>query len=93
MRIGERANNLARVFNAREGRTRQDDTLPERLFQPLEGGALAGVAYPREDFERALTDLYEIKGWDTETGIPTRERLEALGIGWAAEKLATGGTE
>lgn len=87
MRIGERANNLARVFNAREGFARKDDTLPDRLFQPLESGALAGVAYPREEFERALTDLYEIKGWDIETGIPTRERLAELGIEWAAEKL------
>lgn len=87
-RIGERANNLARVFNAAEGFTREDDTLPERLFQPLESGALTGVSYPRAEFQRALTDLYEIKGWDVETGIPTRERLEELGIGWAAEMLA-----
>ena len=93
VRIGERANNLARVFNAREGFTRKDDTLPERLFQPLESGALTGVAYPREEFERALTDLYEIKGWDTTTGIPTRERLVELGIGWAADELATEDTE
>jgi aldehyde:ferredoxin oxidoreductase len=57
------------------------------LFQPLESGALTGVAYPREDFERALTDLYEIKGWDTTTGIPTRERLAELGIEWAADIL------
>jgi aldehyde:ferredoxin oxidoreductase len=90
LRVGERANNLARVFNAREGFSRKDDTLPERLFQPLENGALAGVAYPREEFSRALTDLYEIKGWDTETGIPTRERLAELGIEWAAEKLPAG---
>ena len=40
--IGERATNLARVFNAREGFSREDDTLPERLFQGLENGALHG---------------------------------------------------
>jgi aldehyde:ferredoxin oxidoreductase len=87
LRIGERANNLTRVFNAREGFTRKDDTLPERLFQPLEAGALTGVSYPREEFERALSDLYELKGWDVETGVPTRERLRELGIEWAADKL------
>jgi aldehyde:ferredoxin oxidoreductase len=85
LRTGERATNLARVFNIREGFSRKDDTLPERLFRPLEGGALKGVAYPRVDFERALTELYEIKGWDTETSMPTREKLADLGIEWAAD--------
>lgn len=91
VRIGERANNLARVFNAREGFSRKDDTLPERLFGPLEAGALKGVSYPRADFERALSDLYEIKGWDVETGIPTREKLAELGIEWAADKIKSTG--
>jgi aldehyde:ferredoxin oxidoreductase len=85
--IGERATNMARVFNAREGFTRKDDTLPERLFSPLENGALAGESFPREELEIALTKLYQIKGWQSETGIPTRERLEALSIGWAADML------
>jgi len=29
-------------------------------------------------------------GWDVETGIPTRARLEDMGIGWVAEELAKG---
>jgi len=87
LRIGERATNLARVFNVREGFSRKDDTLPDRLFQPLESGALAGIGMSREEFEAALTALYRAKGWDPETARPTRERLEALGIGWAAEVM------
>jgi aldehyde:ferredoxin oxidoreductase len=86
MRIGERATNLTRVFNVREGFSRQDDTLPERLFQPLESGALKGVAIDREAFERALTALYEVKGWDPTTAAPMRKRLRELGIEWAAEE-------
>jgi hypothetical protein len=31
--------------------------------------------------------LYTLKGWDVETGHPTRERLEALSLGWAADLL------
>jgi len=88
LEIGERATNMARVFNAREGFTREDDTLPERLFTPLENGALKGEVFPRDEFESALTFLYGLKGWDPETGIPTRERLEALSLGWAADLLA-----
>jgi aldehyde:ferredoxin oxidoreductase len=88
MQSGERAVNLARIFNAREGFSRRDDMLPDRLFQPLENGALMGVTISRPDFEATLTELYRIKGWDTVTGLPTRERLEALGIGWAADLVA-----
>jgi aldehyde:ferredoxin oxidoreductase len=87
LEIGERATNLARVFNAREGFTRQDDVLPERLFLPLENGALKGEIYPREEFETGLTVLYGLKGWNPETGMPTRERLETLSLGWAADLL------
>jgi aldehyde:ferredoxin oxidoreductase len=87
LEIGERATNMARVFNAREGFSRQDDTLPERLFQGLENGALKGESMPREEFDQALTVLYGLKGWDVGTGDPTRERLEALSLGWAADLL------
>lgn len=87
LEIGERATNLARVFNAREGFSRQDDSLPERLFQGLENGALKGESMSRDEFEQALTVLYDLKGWDPHTGHPTRERLEALSIGWAVEML------
>jgi aldehyde:ferredoxin oxidoreductase len=86
--IGERATNMARIFNAREGFSRKDDVLPDRLFQGLENGALQGEAIPRDEFERALTVLYGLKGWDPETGNPTREGLEALSLGWAADMLA-----
>lgn len=85
--IGERATNLARLFNARVGLSRADDDLPARLFQPLENGALAGVSYPRPEFEAALTELYRLKGWDVQTGHPTPEQLDALGVGFLKEWL------
>ncbi|MES0360072.1 MAG: aldehyde ferredoxin oxidoreductase family protein [Anaerolineales bacterium] len=86
--IGERATNMARIFNTREGFSRKDDVLPERLFKELENGALQGEAMPREEFEQALTVLYGLKGWNPETGNPTREGLDALSLGWAADMLA-----
>lgn len=90
LRIGERGINLARLFNIREGFTRRDDRLPERLFQPLENGALQGESLPRAQFEQALTWLYAIKGWDTQSSRPSRQRLEALDLGWAADLLEGG---
>jgi aldehyde:ferredoxin oxidoreductase len=87
LQIGERATNMARVFNLREGFSRKDDTLPERIFQGLQNGPLQGIPYPRDEFEHALTVLYNLKGWDAETGQPSRQRLEALSLGWAADLL------
>jgi aldehyde:ferredoxin oxidoreductase len=87
LKIGERATNMARVFNIREGFSRKDDTLPERIFQGLQNGPLKGIPYPREEFTHALTVLYNLKGWDSETGRPSRVRLEALSLGWVADLL------
>lgn len=85
LEIGERAINLYRLFNMREGFSSQDDDLPERIFQPLENGALEGESINRDDFYHARAQLYQIKGWNPETGLPTRERLKALSLGWAAD--------
>jgi len=87
LQIGERATNLARIFNLREGFSRKDDTLPERLFTGLENGALQGHAMPRDEFEQSLTILYRKKGWDPQTGIPTPEKLRELELNWALEML------
>ena len=43
LKVGERTVTMARVFNLREGFGRKDDTLPERLFEPQESGALQGT--------------------------------------------------
>ena len=87
LKIGERATNLARVFNVREGFSAGDDRLPERLYSPLEGGALIGVTISREDFQQALLELYELKGWHPKTTAPGRARLKDLQIEWAADLI------
>ena len=85
LQMGERATNLARVFNTREGFSRADDMLPRRMFSPLEGGALTGAACSRDDFERALDELYRLKGWDIKSGLPTPEKLRSLGLGYLVQ--------
>lgn len=87
LEIGERAVNMYRLFNVREGFTSKDDDLPGRFFEGLENGLLAGESMDREEFLTARAQLYAIKGWDPETGIPSCERLEALSLGWAADLL------
>jgi len=80
MMLGERTTTLARLVLAREGFTREDDMLPERLFQPLETGILTGTKLDRQRFEKALDYYYEMMGWDVKTGIPREARLYLLNI-------------
>jgi aldehyde:ferredoxin oxidoreductase len=83
--LGERRINLMRAFNAREGFTRQDDVLKKKFFQPLQGtGPTAGERYDADHFEQMKEAYYGFMGWDIQTGNPTREKLEALELGWAA---------
>ena len=86
-RVGERALNLARVFNMREGFTVEDDRLAERSYGPTNGGALADGGIDREELREAVHTYYAMMGWDKETGAPRVEKLEELGIGWAAQYL------
>lgn len=86
-KVGERVINLARVFNIREGKTSKDDWLPNRMFTPQTSGALSKTSIDPEQMKTAIQTYYGMMGWDEETGIPTRGRLEELGIGWAREQL------
>jgi len=88
-KAGERINNLARVFNVREGFTREDDTLPERIMtEPLKGGASKGQLISRDDLKQMLDEYYTERGWDTSRGVPTREKLVELGLEYVADQLA-----
>jgi len=86
-RVGERRLNMMRAFNAREGIDRKNDVLPEKLFKPLKGGVSDGWKLDREEVESALDTYFEFCGWDIETGVPTRARLEQLDLGWVADQL------
>ncbi len=80
MRIGERIWNLGRLFNLREGFGRKDDYPPPALFKrPLRNGRAAGKVYTPEAYEAALDEYYALRGW-TREGVPTPEKLAALGL-------------
>jgi aldehyde:ferredoxin oxidoreductase len=86
---GERALNMMRAFNAREGFTRADDKLPRKLFKPLDGGPSAGIAITEDEMASALSTYYALCGWDSE-GRPTRAKLEELGLAWVADAMGAG---
>ncbi|MBA7661486.1 putative oxidoreductase YdhV [subsurface metagenome] len=84
MKVGERAVNMARVFNLREGFTAKDDTMPKRFFTPQPSGPLK-VALDPKAFEEGKVLYYQMMGWPN--GVPTPGRLGELGIEWAAPQL------
>ena len=87
-KVGERVTNLARAFNVREGFTRMDDTLPERIMtEPLKAGASKGQLISKEDLNQMLDEYYMGRGWDINTGIPTRAKLVELGLQYVADEL------
>ncbi len=81
MKVGERANNMMRVFNYREGFTKEDDTLPDRIFEGLQNGRLKGMKIDREEFDKMKLLFYQMSGWD-ENGKPTEAKLAELGLEW-----------
>jgi len=85
--IGKRVWNLVRAFNVREGFSRKDDTLPERLEkEPLPAGKPKGHVVSRADFEKMLSEYYELWGWDDQ-GRPTKKVLDEAGLGDIVKKL------
>lgn len=86
--IGRRHVNFMRAFNAREGLSREQDALPEKLFRKaLKGGASDGIVLTEAEFEAGLDMYFAQAGWDVATGVPTRESLTECGLAWVADDL------
>ncbi len=81
MKIGERIFNLERMFNVREGFSSIDDRLPERFFtEPLSYGPKKGSVLSKEKFYSRLKKYYKERGWDLNSGIPEKQKLNELGL-------------
>lgn len=87
MKLGEKRFVMARCFNTREGFTSKDDTLPERMFEPIETGPTRGNKLDKANFLKMKKLYYEICNWDTETGIPRRAKLIELELDWLNPEL------
>jgi len=82
LRVGRRIWNLKRAFDCRLGLTRAGERLPRLLLQPLADGPTGGYV---PNLELLLREYYDMRGWDPETGRPTRETLGELGLDFAAD--------
>ncbi|MFO8019774.1 MAG: aldehyde ferredoxin oxidoreductase family protein [Promethearchaeia archaeon] len=77
LQVGERINNLKRLINCNLGITRNDDKLPTHVLKPLKSGKTKGV---KLDLEKSLKRYYKYRGWDWDTGCPTKAKLDELNI-------------
>jgi len=98
LKVGERIRGgLERAIMVREGRRRGDDTLTDKWFTeprenypaPKASGEFVPVTrtIDRDKFEKLKDAYYDERGWDVKTGIPTRTKLEELGLRDVADEL------
>jgi aldehyde:ferredoxin oxidoreductase len=81
MAMGEKIFTLLKVYTVREGLTRRDDDWPKRFYtEPMPEGPAKGRVLSRKEIDDILDEYYELRGWDKTTGIPTRNKLNDLGL-------------
>ena len=76
LKAGERIYVLERYMNVREGISRKDDTLPERLLIEWREDDPQKLTVPLDEM---LDEYYKLRGFD-KNGIPTEKTLKKLGI-------------
>lgn len=75
--IGDRIWNLEKLYNLKNGFSKDDDTLPDRLLKdPIPDGPAKGHV---NQLDQMLGEYYEQRGWDTE-GNPKDDKLKELGL-------------
>jgi aldehyde:ferredoxin oxidoreductase len=86
LNVGDRVASIRQAFNIREGVSTFDFKIPGRVAgnPPPEAGPTAGRTV---DFDTLLKDLLVARGWDTDTGKPTKHKLIELGLEDVAKAL------
>ncbi|WP_422443944.1 aldehyde ferredoxin oxidoreductase family protein [Thermoanaerobacterium sp. DL9XJH110] len=79
LEIGERVINLLRLFNIKNGHTKEDDSVSYRLLEPPVDGPNRGKSLKKDAFEKMLAIYYETMGWNEE-GVPLPQTLKRLGL-------------
>ncbi len=80
--VGRRVFTLEKMFNIREGFTRDDDTIPSEFFAKTENGETKLVTPDYSALDNILKDYYIKRGWDIVTSIPPVNILNDLQLGF-----------
>ena len=78
-RVGERIAHLRHAFNLREGLNPLQFELPSRLIgdPPQTKGNVRNVTV---DIDTQVREYCQVMDWDPDTAVPSRQRLESLGL-------------
>ena len=87
MEAASRISAQERAFAAREGFTREQDTLPKKLIDRQMPGTWPEDKVTAQDLEKMKDDYYQAMGWDVQTGLPTIDTLQALKLDDVASDL------
>ncbi|MDP3063075.1 MAG: aldehyde ferredoxin oxidoreductase family protein [Chloroflexota bacterium] len=85
-KAGERIGTLRHAFNLREGHNPLKRNVPQRMIgvPPLKEGNLKGVTV---DLNTLAQDYLKALDWDTKTTVPSKKKLEWLGLSAVAKDL------
>jgi len=81
---GDRSINIKRAISNKLGVSREEDKLPKICLEPLQEGSTAGTA---PDMDLMLKEYYDYRGWDWETGKPSKGKLIELGLDQVAQEM------
>ena len=91
LEVGERIYNTEKAFNTRFGLGQRSlDTVPRRFMEdipPKEPRNIEEALVTPEKLNQLLDEYYELRGWDVETGLIKRKKLEELGLKDIADEL------
>lgn len=89
MHLAEKVFAIFKAYAIREGFARKADSFPDRFYEePLPEGPTKGAMLSRKEMDKLLDEYYVLRGYDKESGIPTREKFLELGLGDVADELA-----
>ena len=84
LRAGRRVFYLKRLINYCYGLTADDDSLTPRMLEPARDGAPAGIEI---NFESMKSRFYNLMGFDSVKGIPTKNKLDEYGMAEDTRKV------
>ena len=87
--IGEKLQNLEKVFNILHANfNRNDDLPPKKLIEiAVKEGPYKGERLDLKKWNKMLDKYYVLHKWDEKTGIPTKKGLSELGLSEIADEL------
>ena len=78
--IADRIWSLERMFSIRDGTVdREGDRAPKVYYEGLKDGPFKGARIDYDEYEKALDEYYQIRGWDA-SGKPSPQTLKKLGL-------------